>query len=226
MDNIYVVNLKNYSVKILSNSLSFSIYDIAYFKNKKTFYSINFNGALISLNKKDFSLTKSIDLGLPNGCYGSIWSDGKNVLYAHHNETQSVYKINLKNNNVLNIGKAPFNGDYNDAATCFKPSSNKRNLIQKIFYKKNENLSDTNNSTIDLKIYPNPSKGIFTISSNLSPNNDIVVKIFNGNAQLVHKTEFSGSKKINLQGLPSGKYVLKISNIKGGLIKTEKIILK
>lgn len=224
MDNIYVVSLKNYSVKVLSNPPGFSIYDIAYFKNKKRFYSIDFNGALVSLNKKDFSLTKSIDLGLPNGCYGSIWSDGKNVLYAHHNETQSVYKINLKNNDVLNIGKAPFKGDYNDAATCFKPSSNKKNLIQKVFSKKNRDINTLPN-TIDFKVYPNPSKGIFTVSSNSLLYNNLVIQIFNANGGLLYSTKFSGTKTLNLKELPAGNYILKVSNSQGA-IKSEKIIIK
>lgn len=75
-----------------------------------------------------------------------------------------------------------------------------------------------------IRIYPNPSNGVLNIS--LANHSSLVnVEVFDLNGRKVFSTEepFSMEKTLNLQGLQSGMYVVKL--IGEGLTYSEKIVL-
>jgi uncharacterized protein YqgV (UPF0045/DUF77 family) len=75
----------------------------------------------------------------------------------------------------------------------------------------------TNFREENLKVFPNPTKGIFTVQMNellLEENLIIVIHYING--QVIYKEKIHVSEKllnmqINLSGYPSGTYLLKIT---------------
>ena len=76
-----------------------------------------------------------------------------------------------------------------------------------------------------IKIYPNPSKGIVNISiHNYSGYINVNVYDINGRNVYSNSDEFSENKSINLQGLQSGFYFVKIEG-EDGLSHSEKIVL-
>lgn len=82
-----------------------------------------------------------------------------------------------------------------------------------------------------LVVYPNPSKGEFTISfdSNVSNSKNVSIDIYDISGRLVYKNNFVNesfkfNKSINLSGVASGIYVATISN--GTNIATQKIIIE
>ena len=90
---------------------------------------------------------------------------------------------------------------------------------------------DDNVLANNLVVFPNPSKGEFTISfnSNLNNNDDVKVDIFDISGRLVYKNNFINnsanfSKTINLNNVASGIYVANISN--GNNITSHKIIIE
>ncbi|HLO73930.1 MAG TPA: PA domain-containing protein [Flavobacterium sp.] len=78
----------------------------------------------------------------------------------------------------------------------------------------------------EVKIYPNPSKGMINISIP-SYSGELKVNLFdiNGREVLSSAENFSIEKSINLKGLESGIYVLKLQG-NDGLSYTEKIVLE
>jgi hypothetical protein len=76
-----------------------------------------------------------------------------------------------------------------------------------------------------IKIYPNPNNGILNVSiNNYSGNLNINIYDINGRNVYTNSEDFSGDKMINLQGLQSGFYIVKIEG--EGLSHTEKIVLQ
>lgn len=76
-----------------------------------------------------------------------------------------------------------------------------------------------------VKIYPNPTNGILNISvENYSGNLNVDVFDLNGRKILSSTDNYSGNKSINLQGLQSGFYVVKIKG--DGISHSEKIVLQ
>lgn len=76
-----------------------------------------------------------------------------------------------------------------------------------------------------IKLYPNPSNGIVTISiENFSGNLNVAVYDLNGRKVLSNSIDFSTQTSINLEGLQSGVYVLKLEG--DNLSYSEKIILQ
>ena len=78
----------------------------------------------------------------------------------------------------------------------------------------------------EVKIYPNPSKGILNVSIP-SYSGELKINLFdiNGREVLSSSENFSIEKSINLKGLESGIYVLKLQG-NDGLSYTEKIVLE
>ena len=76
-----------------------------------------------------------------------------------------------------------------------------------------------------IKLYPNPSNGVVTISiENFSGNLNVAVYDLNGRKVLSNSIDFSTQTSINLEGLQSGVYVLKLEG--DNLSYSEKIILQ
>ena len=76
-----------------------------------------------------------------------------------------------------------------------------------------------------IKIYPNPNNGILNVSiNNYSGNLNINIYDINGRNVYTNSEDFSGDKMINLHGLQSGFYIVKMEG--EGLSHTEKIILQ
>lgn len=76
-----------------------------------------------------------------------------------------------------------------------------------------------------IKIYPNPNKGILNVSiHNYSGNLNINIYDINGRNVYTNSEDFSGDKMINLHGLQSGFYIVKMEG--EGLSHTEKIVLQ
>ena len=77
----------------------------------------------------------------------------------------------------------------------------------------NEKLLEAELANLEIKIYPNPTKGILKIEipsiGEIKPS--LVVYNLSGE-QLVHKTVASQISTIDLSGQPAGMYILKIIN--------------
>lgn len=77
-----------------------------------------------------------------------------------------------------------------------------------------------------INIYPNPTKGMVNISiPNYSGNLNITVFDINGRNVFSNSENFSIDKSINLQGLQSGFYIIKL-NGENGLSHSQKIVLQ
>ncbi|WP_284698684.1 PA domain-containing protein [Flavobacterium lacisediminis] len=86
-------------------------------------------------------------------------------------------------------------------------------------------LSAEDNALVKgIKLYPNPSNGVVTISvPNYSGNLDINVFDLNGRKVLSSSGDFSSEKAINLTGLQSGVYIVKLEG--ENLSYSEKVVL-
>lgn len=80
-------------------------------------------------------------------------------------------------------------------------------------------LNTAENSSIKSKIFPNPSKGEFTISSS---DNIELIEIYDETGKLITKTSQS---KININNAEKGNYFIKITH-KNGTIERQKILKK
>ncbi|MGK6341721.1 reprolysin-like metallopeptidase [Chryseobacterium sp. DT-3] len=86
--------------------------------------------------------------------------------------------------------------------------------------------SETEKAEEGIKIYPNPSKGIFTIETEAG--NGISYTVYAMDGKLVNATkEVKGSKireEVNLSGLPSGVYIVQVE--KDGQKISKKLVIK
>jgi serine protease AprX len=116
-----------------------------------------------------------------------------------------------------------------NAGAPFSPQSQDFSLI---LTGSNIVLSTTDSAlSQNLVIYPNPSKGEFTISfdSSLINNDEVKIDVYDLRGRLVYNNTFANksvqfNKTINLGGVASGVYVANIS--KGGYVATHKIIVE
>jgi len=210
LSTIYKIELdKDYKVTKLSSQLNSDVYDLAYQKKTNTFWSINNKGQLIGLNAKNFELSSTSELGLPTGCYGSVWFDGKETLYAHHNKQSKIYSINLKTKDAFIKDTAPFFGDWNDGTACYKVPKNKS---------KKENTNPVLSSTqlkeslkiSEIELSPNPNQGKFKIhyTGLHPPNAEWVVTDITG--RIVHRSSFNELEEIELKNVAPGNYTIQI----------------
>ena len=75
-----------------------------------------------------------------------------------------------------------------------------------------------------LKVFPNPSDGIFTIEHEMSGKNTLLVYDMTGN-KILEQNLYAKKSIVNLQDLPTGMYIINVLNNKGQITKTEKIII-
>lgn len=89
------------------------------------------------------------------------------------------------------------------------------------------NVTQTNNTTttIDIKIFPNPTYGNLNIL-NIPDDKTYTINIINMNGQLIDKFDFSSSTNpIALEGIGNGIYIIKVISAKNKIIKQQKLII-
>jgi hypothetical protein len=85
-----------------------------------------------------------------------------------------------------------------------------------------EELPDLN---IGINAYPVPTKNMLNIDINDAEKVDFLIKMYNLSGKAVIMQNIDNAKSIiNVQNLPAGAYILKISNNKGRALKTFKMI--
>lgn len=72
---------------------------------------------------------------------------------------------------------------------------------------------------INVKLYPNPNRGVFTINGGNDP---VEVKVFNAFGEIIIQTNGSGEFIVNLQNQPKGTYIVNLKNHFG--IRVEKVV--
>lgn len=107
------------------------------------------------------------------------------------------------------------------------PDINNREVLK--FHTKRtlkKQIINTNNSSCDFLIYPNPANKNISIELNES-NNGGCLKIYNQEGQMVIKHDISNQKKLNLNvsDLDNGNYILQLMDRKGEIINTEKLVI-
>lgn len=84
---------------------------------------------------------------------------------------------------------------------------------------------DEPNQEVNVAVYPNPSEGVFYLSSNIVIDKSCIVEVFNGVGALVSRFNWNGETSlINLSELSAGVYILKVNSSKGAL--TKKLIIR
>jgi len=77
-----------------------------------------------------------------------------------------------------------------------------------------EDITEPAGSTIEVNIFPNPNKGVFTISATMIEANDISIDIFAITGEniisLTEKADKNYSKQVNISSLASGTYLVQI----------------
>ena len=82
------------------------------------------------------------------------------------------------------------------------------------------------NNSIEIKIIPNPSNGIFSIESNSNENSAFQIKLYDILGNLVSNLSMTENLlNINLTNQSKGVYYVEIKN-DNGYYKTEKIIVQ
>ncbi|MFZ4399544.1 MAG: LamG-like jellyroll fold domain-containing protein [Bacteroidales bacterium] len=78
---------------------------------------------------------------------------------------------------------------------------------------------------VDIAVYPNPSKGLFNLSSDNKLSKMSSVVIYNLSGKIVQQFEWSGENiSVNLTSSAPGLYIMKISN--ENLVEIKKIVIK
>ena len=91
-------------------------------------------------------------------------------------------------------------------------------------------LSNPSIGFTDFSVYPNPSKGNFTIefTSNTTSNNKVKVSVYDISGRLILDTNFENStifnQNINLDNAQSGIYLLTVTD--GEIKETRKIVVE
>ena len=138
--------------------------------------------------------------------------------FPNIDELEKIYETSDGGNTwaeSVNIQEALF--DINcTMANCFAVGTNGK------VYKKENIVSSTldNKDYPTLNIYPNPTKDILSIETNLSLTE---ISILNLNGRLIY-TSFEHKDKIDISHLPSGIYFIKVISDKG--VFTKKVIKK
>lgn len=81
-------------------------------------------------------------------------------------------------------------------------------------------MSETVKKKTGIKIYPNPSQGELSINTNLNETTKVTLQIFDSNGKLVYRENYqanqgSGNRKLNLEQLMDGLYLLQLKSENG-----------
>ncbi|BDD04732.1 T9SS type A sorting domain-containing protein [Aureibacter tunicatorum] len=96
-------------------------------------------------------------------------------------------------------------------------------LLLRPVFKKNEIISGIEDIDLNVKVYPNPNSGEFTVES-LSTINSISIHDISGNIVYQQDSSIKNIQQINISFLPSGIYIVKVLTAKGYAVK--KIIIR
>lgn len=222
-------SVKNFQGKIhkLSLNNNYSSYNISeelysFFQKEDKYIGYDSNNYLTVYNK-DFNVIKKSTETFSNCCSGfniSLinnkifiqWSNPGEVNSAFINddlEIENQFNFNMldketflidKENNLITVSTFG-NGLY------LKPwESWRRGLLSKYSFNTTLSIENfTQNSNKQIKIYPNPTKNIFTI--NLSNNRFNKVEVFSINGQLINTYQ---KKEIDITNFKTGLYILKV----------------
>lgn len=171
---------------------------------------------------------------------GEVWNLGESKTITWDVANTNVAPVNTANVMILVstdggltfphtlVASTPNNGSYTftvpgglgvttDARIMIKAIDNVFLNVNEEDFTINSNLSvDDVNGADALTIYPNPSKGIFTIELDSKANN-ISYTVYNMEGKLVAQNSVSHtsgkfSQQINLSHLPSGVYLIQVNN--------------
>jgi len=210
LSSIYKIDLNNTNkVTKLSARLDHDIYDLAYQKKANTFWSVNDKGHLVGLSTKDFELTSTTELGVPKGCYGSVWFDGEETIYAHHNESAKIYHINLTTKQATIKDSAPFFGDWNDGTACYKGSKIRANKVNSNPVLSSAQLKQSLNIS-EIELFPNPNQGKFKVyyKGLNKPNAEWIVADITG--KIIYQSGFNELEEIQLKNVAPGNYIIQL----------------
>jgi cyclophilin family peptidyl-prolyl cis-trans isomerase len=126
------------------------------------------------------------------------------VTNSHLNNKHTVFGMVTDNFTVVqNIGKVPTGANDKPVTPV---------VIDSIRVTKFPTDVVNMNNSIDVKVYPNPNKGIFAVEL---PNIITKVEVINIAGQLVYVAEAKGLLKIDMKNQPVGLYTLRVSNASG-----------
>lgn len=194
--------------------------------------------------RADVRLTVSTDAGpfvvTSQGVAGAVWNLGESKTITWDVANTDVAPVNTANVKILLstdggltfphtlVESTPNNGSYTFTVPGGLGVSSKARImvraIDNVFlnvntadFTVNSNLSTNEVSRVnDFTIYPNPSKGTFTIEANVSKNLSYSVYTMDGK-QVSSKKEVGAksgkvSENVNLSNLTSGVYIIKVEN--------------
>ncbi|MGV4414190.1 reprolysin-like metallopeptidase [Chryseobacterium sp. T1] len=182
---------------------------------------------------------------------GIVWNLGESNTITWNVANTDVAPVNTTNVKILIstdggltfphtlVESTPNNGSYtfnvpgglgvtDKARFMIKAVDNVFLNVNTVNFKINSNLSTNEVSRVnEFTIYPNPSKGIFTLEANVSKNLSYSVYTMDGK-QVSSKKEVSSksgkvSENVNLSNLTSGVYIIKVEN--DGQTASKKLII-
>lgn len=75
----------------------------------------------------------------------------------------------------------------------------------------------------EVVVYPNPNKGVFTVTVDVDDESQTIVQVYNNNGVLIMTKSLTDDEKVDVSDNPSGMYLLRI--IKGEYVFS-KIVVK
>jgi len=168
---------------------------------------------------------------------GSVWA--KNSLYlntfdVHNNELSDAYQlwigsayvnkhIYTNSYNVNNTQVAATYGDYNNAGTKYIQGDSTYYYYHYVTIASLNNLPDED---ADIKVYPNPSKGKFTVKPTVV-SGQCSVEIYNVLGEKIRSFEVSGqNNEIDLSNQTNGVYLYRVVAENGELVGEGKLIIQ
>lgn len=237
-DLFYKVNVKedgNTVEQIKFEKRIVGIYDMTYVEQEHCFYSITQNGNLIKINPKNGSVEVNEKVKFEYGLYGSIWHDNENSIYGFNNNTGSIYKYDQTKEQIVDLGKAPYIGNYNDGTAVIKKAekAKAKNLVS-TQEKGKKAKAKTVAHKLEKKaieylfVYPNPSNGAFSTLVKTKLKEKGMLKLYTIEGKLIKaKTVNKGDRQVdfNLQHLIAGTYILSLET-ESGVLESKQLIIE
>lgn len=183
--------------------------------------SFSTNPHIATITGPNFNWTYGMDCNISGDCAIAYTSYGQNIFYTNFRVDSGFSTPEIAVVTSSEPGRTPVI-EYDEVGNLhLNWVDNSLGLTKgEIFYKTNATgLGTTETTKSDVKIYPNPSDGNFTLSA-LKPYD---VEIVDMTGKVVHKSESKGTANLHLK-LAKGIYLVKLSN-KTDVI-TKKLIIK